>query len=392
MIKQALILTIIGLKSSLRRMTMALICIFSIATVAAVFLGLLALTDGMSRTMKQSGAENTLLVMRQGAATELQSVMFPAEVKILSNHSAIVRDDGNQPLISAELFVSAEYKGSAAGDKSLSLRGIGQRTVSFRPNFELSQGRMFKPGLRQVIVGQAITRKYPEIKVGNTIKLGSSEWQVSGIFTDNNSVFESEIWADLAVVQNDYQRGSSVQSIRLALVDNTDVNALLSQWQADPRLNIRGVLEKAFFAAQGEDLTRLIRWIGFPVALVMAIGAVVSALNTMYAIVASRSKEIATQKAIGFSPFAVSFAITSEAIFLSLLGALAGILPMFLAFDGWTASTKNAASLSQLVFNFSISSELMLQTLFACTIIGILGGILPAFRVMRLPVTAALAK
>ncbi|MFC3096081.1 FtsX-like permease family protein [Alteromonas sediminis] len=392
MIKQTLSLAIIGLKSNVRRVAMSLICIISIAIVSTVFLGLLALSDGMQKTMMQSGTDNTLLVMRQGASTELQSVLFPAEVNLLANNAAIIRDKDNRPQISAELFVSAEYKFEDGAAKSLSLRGIGAHTYSFRPNFALLTGEHFTPGLRQVLVGQAIAQKYPEIQVGKKIMLGNSEWLVTGIFADNNSVFESEIWADLNVVQSEYQRGSSIQSVRLALKPEANLLQLIETWQADPRLSVRAILEKDFFDAQRQGLTRLIRWIGYPVTFIMAIGAVVSALNTMFSIITSRQREIATQKAIGFTPAAISIALIIEATILALLGALSGIVPMYLLLDGFTAATKNAASLSQLVFNFSITPQLMLKTLGVSMLIGVVGGMLPAFKVMRSSVVSALCK
>jgi len=165
---------------------------------------------------------------------------------------------------------------------------------------------------------------------------------------------------------------------------------LRKEWQADPRLNVRVISEKAFFAEQGASLTKLIRWIGLPIAIIMALGAVIAALNTMYAAIASRSKEIATHKAIGFTPVAIASSIISEALLLALLGGLLGVLPLFILFDGWTASSQNANSMSQIMFNFNISPQLMAQAIALSLIIGLIGGILPAIKAMKLPVTVAL--
>jgi putative ABC transport system permease protein len=192
------------------------------------------------------------------------------------------------------------------------------------------------------------------------------------------------------MVQSDYKRGNTLQSVRLALKPDTDIAKLNQVWQEDPRLNVRILVEKQFFASQAENLTRLIRWIGFPVAFIMALGAMIAALNTMYSTIASRSKEIATHKAIGFSPFAISFSILTEALLIAFLGALLGILPLYFIFDGWTASTQDANNLSQMMFNFELSIELIAQTLLFSITIGLLGGILPAIKAMRLPVTVAL--
>lgn len=392
LIKQATALSLVNFKSFVHRLSGSLVTVLSIGCVAAVILSVLAMTEGMMKTLERTGLNNTLLVMRAGAVSELQSVMFPIEVNILKNHHQVLRDENNQAIASAEMFVNAEYKSPTkeADSENLALRGISPNTYRFRPNFTLVSGQKFTSGLREVIIGQAIARRMPELVVGSSMILGGTTWKIVGIFSDKNSVFESELWADLGVVQSDYQRGNSVQSVRLALKNQTDLVQLEKEWKEDPRLNIRLTLEKQFFAKQGENLTRLIRWIGFPVAIVMALGAMIAALNTMYAAISARSKEIATQKAMGFTPFAISSAIISESIMLALAGALIGITPLYVLFDGWTASTQDANSLSQMMFNFEITTHLIGQTVLFSVVIGLLGGMLPAFKAMRLPVTLAL--
>jgi putative ABC transport system permease protein len=336
--------------------------------------------------------------MRAGATSELQSVMFPVEVNILANHQKIIKNNDGVAQVSAEMFVNAEVayianEGEIKQDKTtaiLALRGISNATQKFRPNFSLSEGTMFQTGVRQLIIGQAIARKMPELTVGKVITLGGAQWEISGIFSDGNSVFESELWADIGMVQCDYRRGNTIQSIRLALKDINDLPLLEKEWEEDPRLNIRVQTEKQFFADQASSLTRLIRWLGFPIAIVMALGAMVAALNTMYAAIASRSKEIATHKAIGFSPFAISTSILCEALLIAFVGGVFGILPLYLAFDGWTAATQNASNLSQMMFNFDITLLLIIKTMSLALFIGLLGGLLPAIKAMRLPVTEAL--
>ncbi len=394
-INQALALSIINVKSFPHRINNYLVSIISIACVAAVILTVLTMTQGMIKTLAQSGHHNTLLVMRSGAVSELQSVMFPSEVNLLANHQQILRDKDNRPLYSAEMFVNAELSSQSnehvpAKIEKLALRGISENTFYFRPDFKIVSGKKFKTGIRQLIIGRAISRRMPELMVGKTIKLGGTKWLISGVFSDNNSVFESEIWADLGMVQSDYQRGNSIQSLRLAIKEGTDIANLNQEWQIDPRLNVRTELEQVFFANQGENLTRLIRWVGFPVAIIMALGAIIAALNTMYSAIASRSKEIATHKAIGFSPFAILFSIISEALLIALIATMLAITPLYILFDGWTASTQNAATLSQLMFNFDISFTLICQTIALSSLIGFLGGLLPAIKAMTLPITVAI--
>lgn len=395
--KQTLALCWVNIKSFPKRIVSSLVTMFSIACVSAVFLSVLTMTDGMMRTVERTGHENTVLVMRAGAVSELQSVMFPMEVNLLKDHHQILRDSNGQAIVSAEMFVNTEYKFSGSGDPgdnvethSLGIRGISPATYRFRPNFQLVAGRQFNTGVRELIIGRAIARRMPEITLNSTIVLGGVPWKVTGIFADHNSVFESEIWADIGVLQSDYQRGPSVQSVRLALGPDTKLAELASEWHADPRLNIRIIGEQQFFAEQGKNLTRLVRWIGLPVALIMSIGALFAALNTMYAVIAARSKEIATQKAIGFSPVAISFSIVIEAILLAVIGASFGVLSLYLVFDGWTAATQDASNLSQIMFNFDISFKLIMQTLFFAVVIGVIGGIIPAIRAVKLPVTKGL--
>jgi len=396
--KQAKALTVINFKSFPQRIVASMVSILSIACVAAVILSVLAMTEGMMKTLQRTGLDNTVLVMRSGAISELQSVMFPVEVNILANHQKIIKINDGVAQVSAEMFVSAEVtfianKGKVKQEKtttSLALRGISDATQKFRPNFRLVEGDMFATGVRQLIIGQAIARKMPTLTVGKVVTLGGAQWEISGIFSDGNSVFESELWADIGMVQSDYRRGNTIQSIRLALKDINDLPLLEKEWQEDPRLNIRVQTEKQFFADQASSLTRLIRWLGFPIAIVMALGAMVAALNTMYAAIASRSKEIATHKAIGFSPFAISTSILCEALLIAFVGGVFGILPLYLAFDGWTAATQNASNLSQMMFNFEITFLLIIKTMSLALFIGLLGGLLPAIKAMRLPVTEAL--
>ncbi|WP_370981325.1 ABC transporter permease [Agaribacterium sp. ZY112] len=393
-IKQAYVLTLANARSFPLRLSSSLISMLSIACVTAVILSVLVMVEGMMKTLDHSGMEDTVLVMRAGSVSELQSVMFLNELKILADNASVARDESGHAKASAELFVSAElaYEDSDGHDlsTSLALRGLSLSTLQFRPGFNMEQGRFFTPGLRQLIIGKAVARRIPDLKLGATVTLAGAQWQVSGVFSDQNSAFESELWADLGVLQSDYQRGPSVQTIRLALTDIKHLDALRAEWAKDPRLNIRVTSESVFFADQADSLTRLVRYIGFPVSAIMAIGAMVAALSTMYSAVASRSKEIATQKAIGFGPFAIAASILFESIFIAFLGALFGMVPLYVVFDGWTATTHNTVNLSQLMFNFDLDLSLLLKALSLALLIGIIGGLLPAIKAMRLSVVDAL--
>ena len=393
-IKQVIKLCSITLLSLPYRLTSSFVAIFSIACVTAVLLSVLTLIDGMNKTMEKSGWDSTLLVMRAGSTSELQSVLFPIEVNNMLNHPLVIRDKDDRPLFSAEMFVNAETKlrGMDGSNEllSLALRGVSGGAGKMRPNFKLVAGRQFKPGLREIIIGQGIARKYPQLKVGELLTFGGSEWLITGIFADNFSVFESEVWADLKTVQSDYQRGNSIQSVRIAFAEDIDIAKLQQQWDDDPRLNVRVVTENKYFAQQAENITRLMRWLGIPLAMIMAVGAVVSALNTMYSAIAARIKEIAIHKAIGFNPSAIALSVVFESILLAVIGGVIGILPLFLGLDGMTTATNNAANLSQVMFNFVISPQLMLQALLTAVGIGLLGSVLPALYAIKVPVSLAM--
>ncbi len=393
MIRQTVALSWLSLKSFHLRLASSLVSIISIACVSAVMLSVLAITDGMIKTMQRSGLDQTLLVMRLGAVSELQSVLFPMEVNVMANNQSIIRDKNKSPIHSAEMFVNAEYKSIKNGiskTESLALRGISDNSYYFKPNFKIQSGKVFNPGLKEIIIGRAIARRMPELSVGKTIKLGNSDWIITGVFSDNNSVFESEVWADLGIIQNEYRRGNTIQSVRLALQPDANLSQLIKEWDDDPRVNVKVIKEKQHFANQAENLTRLIRWVGLPVAFIMAIGSMIAALNTMYAAISNRSQEIATHKAIGFMPRAISLSIVFEALILASIGGLLGIFPLYLLFDGWIASTTNANDLSQMMFNFDISISLMSQAMLLSLIVGLIGGILPAIKAMRMPVSLAL--
>jgi putative ABC transport system permease protein len=381
----------ITLRSLPHRVVASFVAIFSIACVTAVLLSVLTLINGMNKTMEQSGLDNTLLVMRAGSISELQSVLFPIEVNIMLNHPKALRDEQDRAIYSSEMFVNAETQLPGSEETlSLALRGVSAGAANMRPDFKIEQGSYFQSGLRQVVIGQGIARKHPQLGVGDTIKLGGSQWQIAGIFSDNLSVFESEIWADLSTVQNDYQRGNSIQSVRIAFADDVDIAQLQQQWDADPRLNVRVITEALFFAQQSENVTRLMRWLGIPLALVMALGAIVAAINTMYSAIASRSTEIAVQKAMGFASIPIASSVVFESILLALIGGLLGVLPLYFGLNDMTTATNNAANLSQIMFNFTISADLVGQALAIAIVIGLVGGILPAIHAVRIPVTQAL--
>jgi putative ABC transport system permease protein len=254
----------------------------------------------------------------------------------------------------------------------------------------IAEGRMFTMGTNEVIVGRAASRQFAGLTVGSSTRWGQSTWQVVGIFDDRGSVAESEIWCDAKVLQPTYRRGNSYQSVLVRIPSDDSFQQFKDALSTNPRLSMTAVRESEYYAAQSETLQLIIRTIGFIVAGLMGIGAVFGAINTMYNAVATRSREIATFRALGFGSFPVVFSVLAEAVLLSLVGGLIGGLVAWAAFDGYQTSTMNWQSFSQVAFAFAVTPALLVRGLLYAALMGFIGGLLPAFRAARLPVVTAL--
>jgi putative ABC transport system permease protein len=259
-----------------------------------------------------------------------------------------------------------------------------------RDHVEIVEGRMFEPGRNEFVVGRAAQQEFVGLDTGSTIRFGQTDWSVVGTFTAGGSVSESELWTDVRVLQDAYRRGNSFQSVRVRLEDKEGVEALGERLTGDPRIDPDVLSEKAYYSAQAEPLSRFIRMVGYPLMILMSIGAVCGALNSMYSSVSARGKEIATLRALGFGPFAVMTSTIVESTLLAAVGGVIGGAAAYLLFNGFRVSTLNGASFSQVVFDFAVTGGLLLQGIVAALIIGVIGGFFPAIRAARLPVAQAL--
>jgi putative ABC transport system permease protein len=249
---------------------------------------------------------------------------------------------------------------------------------------------MFDTGKNELIVGRAAQSEFMGLDLGETIKFGQREWQVVGVFEADGSVSESELWTDVRVLQDAYRRGNSFQSVRVKLESPESIEILKTNLEEDPRIDPDVLSEKEFYSSQAQGLSQFIKLIGYPLTVLMAIGAVFGALNSMYSSVSVRGKEIATLRALGFGPFPVLVSTVIESTLLALVGGVIGGTLAFLIFNGFQVSTLNTASFSQVVFDFAVTPDLLAQGLYAALIIGVLGGFFPAIRAARLPVAQAL--
>jgi putative ABC transport system permease protein len=382
-------ITWIGLATIPQRLGSASVVVVGIAGVVAVLVALLAMAAGFEATLRQTGSEDTAIVMRAGSQTEINSVLSHEVATLVSQAPQIVRDAHDQPIASDELVLMASIPEKKTGlDANVELRGIGEQAWALHPQLRILAGRRFRPGLRELIVGNAAREQFAGVDVGSTLKLNGQLWSIVGAFQTGDA-HDSELWADTEVVGATYRRGSSVAYVTVRLINPAAIAAFKAGLASDPRIQVDASTTRDYYNAQSEQLSKLIRILGTTVGVIMAIGAVFGALNTMYATVAARSREIATLRAIGFGALPVVAAVILETMLLATLGGALGALFAWLVFHHFTASTLGA-NFSQVVFAFDVSPALLGRGLKWALAIGLIGGLFPALRAARMPVTAGL--
>jgi putative ABC transport system permease protein len=389
-IRQIVAVTWLNIRNVPQRLGASMVAVIGVAAVVLVFAAVLSMANGFERTMLAAGAEDTAIIMRSGSTSEMNSGLSQEQALIVANAPGVLRD-GDTPIASAELYVIVDIrKKSNNQDANVPLRGVQPAAFEVRNNVEITEGRMFEPGRNEFVVGRAAQQEFVGLDVGSTIRFGQTDWSVVGTFTAGGSVSESELWTDVRVLQDAYRRGNSFQSVRVRLEDKDGVEALKSLLTEDPRIDPDVFSEKAYYSAQAEPLSRFIKAIGYPLMILMSIGAVFGALNSMYSSISARGKEIATLRALGFGPTAVMASTIVESTLLAVAGGLIGGAAAYLLFNGFRVSTLNGASFSQVVFDFAVTGDLLLQGIIAALFIGVVGGFFPAIRAARLPVAQAL--
>tara|TARA_R110002073_G_scaffold238592_2_gene399670 strand:+ start:272 stop:1450 length:1179 start_codon:yes stop_codon:yes gene_type:complete len=388
MFDQIAAVTLINLRSIPQRALLSGATVFSIALVVMVLLGFLAMSSGFSKTMQGTGSADVAVMLRTGSQTELNSGLSVDQMRLIEEAPGIARDANGIPVVSGELFVIVDgIKRASQTEANLPLRGVGPAAQSLRQGFTIVEGRAYEAGTNELIVGEGIIREFAGFDLGQTIRLGSNEWVVVGIFSTGGTVFDSEIWTDLTVIQNLYQRGTSVQSIRARLTSPEAIEDVRAYAENDPRLNLDIQSEVDYFASQAGGTASLITYLGVPLSIAMAIGALAGAWNTMYSSVDTRMREIATLRAIGFSGFAAAFGTMVESLALAGLGGLIGAAGVYLLFNGVSASTLGS-SFTQVVFSFAVTPMSVGLGLGLALIVGFLGGIIPAIRAATVPLLA----
>jgi putative ABC transport system permease protein len=389
-LRQIATITWVSLRTVPQRLGASLTAAVGVAGVVAVMVAVLSIAEGFRRTLETTGAPEGVLVLRGGSDTEMNSILGLEEVRIIADAPEI-RRGSNGPLASAELFVVVDLpKRSTGTPANVPLRGVEPSAFEVREGIRIVEGRRFEPGRNELIVGVGAAHEFAGLEVGSTLAFGQVTWTVVGHFSAGGTIPESELWCDVRVLQPAYMRGNSFQAVYARLQSPEVFDDFRNALTADPRLDVRVIRERDYYAEQSDTLHTMITNLGVLVAVLMGIGAVFGAINTMYSAVASRSREIATLRALGFGGGPVVISVLVESLLLALAGGLVGALGSWAAFDGFRAATLNWDSFSQVTFAFAVTPALMIQGVVYALLLGVLGGLFPAVRAARLPVASAL--
>jgi putative ABC transport system permease protein len=387
---QTLAVTSVNLRSLRQRLGSSSVAVAGFAGVVAVFVAVLSIAEGFRQVMERGLSPGTALVLRAGSDTEMSSGLDLDHTRIIKDAPGVARGpDG--PLASAELFVVIDVpKRSTGTDANVPLRGVEPAAFTVRPKVEIVEGSRFREGRNEVIVGQAAAREFAGLEVGNRLRWGENEWEVVGVFSADGAVYESEIWTDARVLQPAYRRGTSFQSVYARLESLEAFGRFKDALTSDPRLEVEVMREDDYYAAQSRVLRDLVRTLGNLIAVLMAVGATFGALNTMYSAVATRSREIATLRALGFQGGPVLVSVMAESLLLALLGGLLGGGLAYVVADGYHTATMNWQSFSQVAFRLTVTPRLLAGGIAYALAMGFAGGIFPAVRAVRAPIAVGL--
>jgi putative ABC transport system permease protein len=381
---------IYNLESVRVRWTSTVVAVLGIAGSVGVFVAMLALARGFQGAMVSSGSDENAMVRRAGATSEMDSAITLEQLRAIED-SAEVRRGPDGPMVSAEVVVVAALPLKKTGtDANVQLRGVSPRALAVHDKVKIVEGRFFTPGLFELTVGKNAKDAYRGVAVGDTVKLGGASWKVVGSFDAGGSAFDSEIWLDANRLNATYQRPTGIhQSVAARLVGRDAVVPLERRFAADPRMKVRVDRETEYYQRASQQLTTFITVLGTLVALVMALGAVFAALNTMYSAVAERSREIATIRALGFGEGSVVLSFVIEALLVALAGGLIGCL-VALPLNGLVTQTMNFQTFSHLSFAFRVTPGVIGWGIVFALLMGLVGGLPPAIRAARVPVVVAL--
>jgi putative ABC transport system permease protein len=389
-LSQVISVTHVNLRSIPERRGAVLAAAVGIAGVVAVFVGVLSIAEGFRAAMKVGGAADVAIVLRSGADTEMTSGLNRDETRLIDDAPGVARDT-NGPLTSSELFVIINLpKRSTGSDANVPFRGVSQAAAAVRGDVKIVEGRPWSSGRNEIMAGVGAAREFAGLDLGKKIRIGQNDWEVVGIFSGGGGSAESEIWTDAAVLQPAYHRGNTFQSVYAKLTSPGAFGQFKDALTTNPQLKVKVVPQSEFLADQSSMLTKFIETIGFFIAAMMALGAIFGALNTMYSAISARTREIATLRALGFGTSPVILSVMLESLAIALVGGAFGALVAYFAFNGFKTSTINWQTFSQIAFAFRVTPPLLIGGVLWAVTIGLIGGLFPALRAARLPISAAL--
>lgn len=389
-LSQTVAVSVLSVRTIPQRASSSAVAMVGIAGVVIVFVAVLSIGEGFRAAMANASAPDRAVVLRSGADSEMVSGLPGASVQVIDQAPGLLRVN-NRAITSAELYVLVDLnKRSTGTPANVPLRGIGPEALEVRNETHVIDGRMFQFGTNEAIVGRAANRQFSGIDLGSEFVSGNLRLRIVGVFESNGSVGETEIWCDSHLIQGVYERGNSYQTV-LARLDSPAAFDTFKDWlTTNPQLNVQVHRETDYYAQQSQMMSSLIRGIGYTIALLMGVGAVFGAILTMYTAVSTRTREIATLRALGFNTISVLISVLAESLALAAIGGLLGALTAYFAFNGYQTSTMNFQTFSQVAFAFRVTQALMIQGLSYALMMGLVGGLMPAIKAARLPIATAL--
>lgn len=392
MLAQILAITLINLRAIPARLGSSLVIVVGIGGVVGVLIALLAMAEGFKTTLASTGRADRAMVMRAGSNDELASVLNIEVWNIVRDLPGIRRDAQDRPIAIAERYILSDVrKRGAESGANVVVRGTTPEVFRVRPEARIVAGRMFERGKREVVVGRGALDQYADMQIGQRVDIRDGAWLIVGVFESGGDVHESELWVDVTALHQAL-RAPLYAAVTVQLADDRPATfrAFEQHIADDPRLNVSVQRVPDYYASRSVALEKFITVLGYSVAGIMAVGAVFGALNTMYAAVSTRSLEIATLRAIGFRATPVVISVLAEAVLLAFIGASLGSAMAYVIFNGYTVSTLNFQTFSQVAFAFRVTPQLLVEGVGLACLIGLLGGLFPALRAARLPVAEAL--
>jgi putative ABC transport system permease protein len=381
-------IVMMNLRSIPDRLAPSLVIVIGIAGVVGVLVALLSMSSGLKQTLGGSGRDDMAVITRGGSQGELSSFLTIAAMTLIKQDRAIARGTDGLPLASGELIVITEVPrpGQSTG-ANVTLRGVESVGFALRPDFTMVDGRRFRPGVQEIIVGDGAAQQFEGLAIGNQLRFRGGTWTIVGHFRSGDA-YDSELWTDRETLQGAFGR-AGVSSLLVQLRGTNDLDPLKDRLTADPQLDVDVRTQRDYYTGQSEGLTSVIGWLAGIVATIMAFGAVFGALNTMYSAVSARTREIGTLRALGFGALPVVASVMAESLLLSLCGGVLGAVIAYLAFNGYAVSTLGGG-FTQVAFQFAVTPGLVMLGVTLALGIGFIGGLAPAVRAARIPVTEAL--